>query len=99
MKITNEELVELLNDISEAINSILHSHQQMAEASLSNHGIDRNQKIIQKKRQEIEALRSKVMKMKQSANRQKQLEKVRNKNQKPTKPNQPSATHQRRSAL
>lgn len=99
MKITNDELVELLNDISAAISSILHSHQQMAEASLSNHGIDRNQKIIQKKRQEIEALRSKVMKMKQSVDRQKQLEKARNKNHKPTKPNQPSATHQRRSAL
>ena len=78
MKITNDELVELLNDISAAISSILHSHQQMAEASLSNHGIDRNQKIIQKKRQEIEALRAKVAKMRQAVSRRKQQQRSKN---------------------
>ena len=78
MKITNEELLNLLDDISAAIGSILTSHQQMMESSLYAYGIEVNQALIQKKRQEIEALRAKVAKMRQAVSRRKQQQRPKN---------------------
>jgi hypothetical protein len=77
----NEELIDLVDDILRAVSSILQSHQVMMENSLAAHGIDHNQAAIQRKRNEIELLRTKNQKAQHAIKRKKDLEQLRKKNE------------------
>ena len=72
IKITDDSLLEIIDEITIAIGEILLRHQQLEEATLYDKGIEQSKDRISKKRLEIEKLKRKVMIMNWAMKRRKE---------------------------
>lgn len=77
IKITDDSLLEIIDEITIAIGEILLRHQQLEEATLYDKGIEQSKDRISKKRLEIEKLKRKVLIMNLAMKRRKEAEKNR----------------------
>ena len=77
IKITDDSLLEIIDEITIAIGEILLRHQQLEEATLYDKGIEQSKDRISKKRLEIEKLKRKVLIMNLAIKRRKETEKNR----------------------
>ena len=77
IKITDDSLLEIIDEITIAIGEILLRHQQLEEATLYDKGIEQSKDRISKKRLEIEKLKRKVLIMNLAMKRRKESEKNR----------------------
>ena len=77
IKITDDSLLEIIDEITIAIGEILLRHQQLEEATLYDKGIEQSKDRISKKRLEIEKLKRKVLIMNLAMKRRKETEKNR----------------------
>lgn len=77
IKITDDSLIEIIDEITIAIGEILLRHQQIEEATLYEKGIEQSKDRISKKRLEIEKLKRKVLIMNLAMKRRKETEKNR----------------------
>ena len=77
IKITDDSLLEIIDEITIAIGEILLRHQQLEEATLYDKGIEQSKDRISKKRLEIEKLKRKVLIMNFAMKRRKETEKNR----------------------
>ena len=74
IKITDDSLLEIIDEITIAIGEILLRHQQLEEATLYDKGIEQSKDRISKKRLEIEKLKRKVLIMNLAMKRRKEAE-------------------------
>lgn len=74
IKITDDSLIEIIDEITIAIGEILLRHQQIEEATLYEKGIEQSKDRISKKRLEIEKLKRKVLIMNLAMKRRKEAE-------------------------
>ena len=77
IKITDDSLLEIIDEITIAIGEILLRHQQLEETTLYDKGIELSKDRISKKRLEIEKLKRKVLIMNLAMKRRKDTEKNR----------------------
>ena len=77
IKITDDSLLEIIDEITIAIGEILMRHQQLEEATLYDKGVEQSKDKISKKRLEIEKLKRKVLIMNLAIKRKKDAEKNR----------------------
>ena len=77
IKITDDSLLEIIDEITIAIGEILLRHQQLEEATLYDKNIEMSKDRISKKRLEIEKLKRKVLIMNLAMKRRKEAEKNR----------------------
>ena len=77
IKITDDSLIEIIDEITIAIGEILLRHQQLEETTLYDKGIEQSKDRISKKRLEIEKLKRKVLIMNLAIKRRKETEKNR----------------------
>lgn len=77
IKITDDSLIEIIDEITIAIGEILLRHQQLEEATLYDKGIEQSKDRISKKRLEIQKLKRKVLIMNLAMKRRKETEKNR----------------------
>ena len=77
IKITDDSLIEIIDEITIAIGEILLRHQQLEETTLYDKGIEQSKDRISKKRLEIEKLKRKVLIMNLAMKRRKETEKNR----------------------
>lgn len=77
IKITDDSLLEIIDEITIAIGEILLRHQQLEEATLYDKSVEQSKDKISKKRLEIEKLKRKVLIMNLAIKRRKDAEKNR----------------------
>ena len=77
IKITDDSLIEIIDEITITIGEILLRHQQLEETTLYDKGIEQSKDRISKKRLEIEKLKRKVLIMNLAMKRRKEIEKNR----------------------
>ena len=77
IKITDDSLIEIIDEITIAIGEILLRHQQLEETTLYDKGIEQSKDRISKKRLEIVKLKRKVLIMNLAIKRRKETEKNR----------------------
>lgn len=77
IKITDDSLLQIIDEITIAIGEILLRHQQLEEATLYDKGIELSKDRISKKQLEIEKLKRKVLIMNLAMKRRKEAEKNR----------------------
>lgn len=73
IKITDDELLEIIDEMTTALGEILLRHEQLEEATLYDKGIAQSKDRIAKKRLEIDKLNQKVLLMKKAIDRRKEL--------------------------
>jgi hypothetical protein len=73
IKITDDELLEIIDEMTTALGEILLRHEQLEEATLYDKGISQSKERIAKKRLEIDKLNQKVLFMKKAIDRRKEL--------------------------
>jgi hypothetical protein len=77
IEITDDSLLEIIDEITIAIGEILIRHQQLEEVMLYDKSIEQSKDRISKKRLEIEKLKRKVQIMNLAMKRRKETEKNR----------------------
>jgi hypothetical protein len=77
IKITDNSLIEIIDEITIAIGEILLRHQELKETTFYDKGIEMSKDRISKKRLEIEKLKRKVLIMNLAMKRRKEAEKNR----------------------
>ena len=73
IKITDDKLLEIIDEMTTALGEILLRHEQLEEATLYDKGISQSKERIAKKRLEIDKLNQKVLMMKKVIDRRKEL--------------------------
>lgn len=77
MKLTEDELLAIIDEVTIALGQILLSHRQLTEGLLDNNAIEASQDRIEKRRADIEKEREKIRKTRDAIRRRRELEKIR----------------------
>ena len=77
MRLTDDELLAIIDEVATALGEILLSHRQLTEGLLDGKAIAMSQDRIEKRRTEIEKEREKIRKTRDAIRRRRELEKVR----------------------
>lgn len=77
MTLTDDELLEVIDEVTIALGEILLRHRQLRESLMSGDTISASQNRIEKRRAEIEKEREKIRKTREVIRRRRELEKIR----------------------
>ena len=76
MRITDDELLGVIDEVTIALGEILLRHRNLRESLLANDAISASQDRIEKRRAEIEKERGKIRKTRDGIRRRRELEKI-----------------------
>jgi hypothetical protein len=85
MTFTDEELLDMVDEVTIALGELLLSHRQLAEAFFERHGIEQTQDRIEKRREEIQKERERIGQMRDAIRHRREVERIRKQNQKDAK--------------
>jgi hypothetical protein len=85
MKLTDDEVLAIVDEVTVALGEILLSHRQLMEDFLERHGIEQAQDRIEKRRAEIQRERERIGQMKDALRHRGEVERIRKQNEKDAK--------------
>lgn len=80
MRISDDELLGLIDELCSALGELLVAHKELQEGFMADNGLQQAQDRIEKKRKEIEGLRDKLRRTKEAIKRKRELERLRKAN-------------------
>jgi membrane protein involved in colicin uptake len=82
MKLTDDEVLAIIDEATIALGEILLSHRQLTEDFLERHGIEQAEDRIEKRRAEIQKERERIRQMKDAIRHRREVERIRKQDEK-----------------